>query len=286
MFKKITATMLSVAIPIVGFAQYSDATLGTTTTSEAYIPSETIQITLDEDERLDPIEQLEIEIVLEGNFLDYVETNDFTELQNLLKECETRKENASQMANAARDCGYEEDHPVIKLAQAEWTAANDLAMVYQEKIDETKWAKAWKEYPVATQVWIYLTKTMGYNNYVTAGIMGNMMIECGGWSLKLDWTAVNKSSKCYGLCQWHPLYHKEVQGGDLQAQLDYAYKSFPEVLSRYAFEYKKGFTYQQFLALTDAREAAKAFCLIYERPGGYNPARGDLAIKAYDYFVN
>ena len=286
MLKKITATVLSAVIPLMGFAQYSDATFGTTTTSEAYIPSETIQITLEQDENLDPIEQLDIKIELEGNFLDYVETNDFMELKDLLQECNARKENASQMADAARNCGYEEDHPIIELAQREWVAANELALIYQEKINETRWAKAWQEYPVATEVWIYLTETMGYSNYVAAGIMGNMMAECGGLTLQLDWTAVNKSSKCYGLCQWHPRYHQEVQGADLKGQLDYAYKSFPEVLSRYAYQYSYGFTYQKFLALTDVREVARAFCLIYERPGGYDSRRGDYAVKAYDYFVN
>lgn len=286
MFKKITATILSAVIPVMGFIQYSDAVLGTTTTSEAYIPSETIQITLDEDKSHYPIEPLEIEIDLEGNFLTYVDTEDFTELTNLLNECNERKATASQMANAARNCGYAEDHPVIELAQREWAAANDLALIYQEKINENKWSTAWNEYPVATEVWIYLTETMGYSNYVAAGIMGNMMAECGGCGLNLDWTAINKSSKCYGLCQWHPLYHQEVQGANLQEQLDYAYKSFPEVLSRYAFQYSKGFTYQKFLALTDVHEVARAFCLIYERPGGYDPRRGEFAARAYDYFVN
>lgn len=63
------------------------------------------------------------------------------------------------------------------------------------------------------------------------------------------------------------------------------YTSFPTVISRYAYTYKQNFTYEQFLKLVDVREAAEAFCIIYERPGGYDTRRGECAAKAYDYFV-
>ena len=288
MLQKISAVVLICAMFMatgIGSAPVNE----TTTTSEAYIPSEHIIQTAIPDEQQLAVQQIYIqvpnEINLEGNLLIYIETTDYMELRSLLEECESRKNSASQMANAARDCGYPEDHPIIQLAQKEWHTADRLAQRYAYDMKNLKYAQAWEDYPVATEVWLYLTNTMGYNNYVAAGIMGNMMIECGGLTLDLDWTAVNKYSRCYGLCQWHPRYHPDVQGGNLQNQLDYMYTSFPAVISRYAYTYKQNFTYEQFLKLVDVREAAKAFCIIYERPGGYDARRGECAAKAYDYFV-
>ena len=258
------------------------------TTSEAYIPSENIIMQIAEtDEVLQPVERIMIEVPVElqGNLLSYVETDDYFTLQSLLEECELRKTYASQMADSARTCGYPEDHPVITLAKDEWHTANHLSTLYEEKLQNIEYAQAWREYPVATETWIHLTEVMGYSDYVAAGIMGNMMVECGGYTLNLEWDIVNPSSGCYGICQWHPKYHAEVQGANLKSQLSYATISFPQILSRYASSYKANFSYQEFLQMTDVRAIAKAFCLIYERPGGYNTQRGECAVKAYNYFV-
>ena len=157
-----------------------------------------------------------------------------------------------------------------------------------ELIERYRWDHRMLEYPVATQVWLFLTNEMGYSEFVAAGIIGNMMAECGGQTLKLDWTAVNKKSGCYGLCQWHPKYHKEVQGGNLAAQLNYMKTSIPKGMSQqWALNaYRKGFTYEEFLALQDPAEAAYAFCVIYERPGpGSYEKRRENALKAYEYFA-
>lgn len=288
MLQKISAVILTCTMFMatsLGSVPANDAT----TTSEAYIPSECIIQTAVPDKQQLEIKQIYIQVPveanLEGNLLTYTETTDYTELHSLLEECESRKDNASKMAEAARNCGYPEDHPIIQLAKEEWHTANDLAQRYAYDMKNAKYAQAWEEYPVATEVWLYLTNAMGYNEYVAAGIIGNMMIECGGFTLNLDWSAVNKYSGCYGLCQWHPRYHQEVQGGDLKVQLEYMYTSFPALISRYAYTYQQNFTYDKFLRLVDAREAAKAFCIIYERPGGYDARRGECAVKAYDYFV-
>lgn len=286
MLQKISATILTCTMFMatnLGPVPANDVT----TTSEAYIPSETIVQTAIADQPRPIVERIIIKIPteLKGNLLSYTETDNFLSLIQLRDECELRKLNASQMAEAARNCGYPEDHPIIRLAQEEWHNANNLAIIYTKKIDATNLSNAWKEYPVATEVWLYLTDTMGYSNYVAAGIIGNMMAECGGLTLNLDWTMINAFSECYGLCQWHPRYHQSVQGANLQEQLAYTYTSFPEILSRYASLYQQGFSYDKFLAMTDVREIAKAFCLIYERPGGYDVRRGECAAKAYDYFV-
>lgn len=288
MLQKISAAILTCTM-FIATSLGSGAANDATTTSEAYIPSEHIIQTVAPDQQQLEIQQIYIQVPveanLEGNLLTYVETTDYAELCSLLEECESRKDNALKMADAARNCGYPEDHPIIQLAKKEWHTADDLAQQYAYDIKNAKYAQAWEEYPVATEVWLYLTNAMGYNEYVAAGIIGNMMVECGGLTLDLDWFAVNKYSGCYGLCQWHPRYHQEVQGGDLKAQLEYMYTSFPALISRYAYTYQQNFTYEKFLKLTDVREAAKAFCIIYERPGGYNTRRGECAAKAYDYFV-
>ena len=164
--------------------------------------------------------------------------------------------------------------------------ADEYFVIMSTEEERIKWEARRAEYPVATEVWLYLVDEMGYNKYVAAGILGNMMAECGGQTLKLNWTAVNKSSGCYGLCQWHPKYHKEVQGADLQGQLQYISKSFPNVIKRYAYLYKSNFTYEDFLALQDPGEAAYAFCIIYERPGpGSYEKRRENAMKAFQYFA-
>lgn len=151
-----------------------------------------------------------------------------------------------------------------------------------------KWEKRYEEYPTATTVWRYLTEDMGYSDYVAAGIIGNMMAECGGQTLELKWNAKNKSSGCYGLCQWHPRYYKEIQGANLDTQLEFIATSFPDVLSRYlSVYYKKSFTYKDFLAMEDPGEIAYAFCVTYERPGsGSHTQRRTNAVKAYEYFTS
>lgn len=151
-----------------------------------------------------------------------------------------------------------------------------------------KWEKRYEEYPTATTVWRYLTEDMGYSDYVAAGIIGNMMAECGGQTLELKWNAKNKSSGCYGLCQWHPRYYKEIQGAGLDTQLEFIATSFPDVLSRYlSVYYKRGFAYEDFLAMEDPGEIAYAFCVAYERPGpGSYVQRRTNAVKAYEYFTS
>lgn len=160
-----------------------------------------------------------------------------------------------------------------------------LAIVKAE--EEALWEQRAQEYPVATEVWLFLKEELGYSDAVCAGIMGNLMAECGGQTLKLKWNAVNKKTGCYGLCQWHPKYYPELQNTGLSEQLEHMKTSFPKVLSRYlSICYKEDFTYEDFLALEDPAEVAYAFCVTYERPGpgSYNQ-RMKNAEKAYEYFT-
>ena len=117
----------------------------------------------------------------------FVDTRDLKELRALMEECEANMTAAHDMAEAARVLGYEESHDVIELASEEWERANELYVRYKEIYDEENaiWVARAEEYPVATYVWQFLDDA-GYNDYVIAGIIGNMMVECGGHTLALQ----------------------------------------------------------------------------------------------------
>ena len=53
----------------------------------------------------------------------------------------------------------------------------------------------------AERVWDYL-RSLGFSEAGTAGVLGNMMEECGGHTLYLKPQAINSSSGAFGLVQW------------------------------------------------------------------------------------
>ena len=249
-----------------------------TTTSEDYIPSETtIEAKIIE------------EPVLVSYNLDYVNTNDKNELKQLVTNCQKRKDDAVNMAAAARALGYEETHPVIILAKDEWKNANDYLTLYQTKYneilkaEEEAWNKKKAEYPEATTVWLYL-KGLGYNDYVIAGIMGNLMAEVGGQTLKLK--PYSQSNSYYGICQWNKAY-KGVWGGNLNKQCEFLKQTIAYEFNTYGSAYKKGFNYDSFLSLTNEKEVALAFAKCYERcDSDTYSIRQKNATKAFNYYVD
>jgi hypothetical protein len=208
-------------------------------------------------------------------------TKHIVSLWKVLADMDWRAENYCEASNKILN-EIERLNELDRLYRADY---EEIIRLEQEEL--AKWQNHQEEYPVATEVWLFLKNEMGYSDAVCAGIIGNMMAECGGQTLKLKWNAVNKKSGCYGLCQWHPKYYPELQNTGLSEQLEHMKTSLPKVLSRYlSICYKKGFTYEDFLALEDPAEVAYAFCLAYERPGpgSYNQ-RMKNAEKAYEYFV-
>lgn len=160
----------------------------------------------------------------------------------------------------------------------------DYQKIILEEAEKNKWEKRMEEFPIATTVWLYLTKEMNYNPYIAAGIIGNMMAECGGQTLHLKWWSCNSTGH-YGLCQWSPGY--AMQGTTLEQQLEFMSISFPKDMPRWSWLYEKGFTYEDFLNMTDAYEAAVAFCVIYERPKTPNiERRGRNALIVLEYFTS
>ena len=139
----------------------------------------------------------------------------------------------------------------------------------------------------AQQVWTYL-KSYGYSDSVAAGIIGNMMRECGGDTLNLDWNIVGhyNGDEFYGLCQWCLKYTPSgFKGSTIKEQCEYLQKTIKSEFANYGGNYN-GITYSQFLK-SDTRTAAIAFERVYERCGDYaneDTRRANNAEKAYNKF--
>ena len=239
------------------------------------------------------------------------------QLVDLIAEAQEVKDNAHTMAESARNLGWEEDDKLIKELQDRWADADEDQKKYQTDLDvillneaeaarkaeeerlaaeqaareaeeaarraeEAKWATKAAEYPAATQIWRYM-KALGWNDYVCAGIMGNLMAEVGGQTLDIRYTL--SSSGYYGMCQWSRGY-SQVWGAGLETQCDFLRDTIKYEIDTYGFKYQKGFNFNSFLNMTDAQQAALAFAKSYERCGsGSYGVRQSNALKAYKYFV-
>lgn len=213
------------------------------------------------------------------------QSTNLTELQEAIDVYASKKDNAHNMAEAARDLGYEEDHYVIELAKEEWSDANDQYIYYNSLYEqvEAEWQTKKNEYPEATTIWLYL-KNLGYNNYVCAGIMGNIMAEVGGQTLNID--PYLKTGQYSGICQWTSSY-SDARNSNLNDQLNLLSDTIQYEFDTYGKLYKKNFDYSDFLNLSDEKDAALAFAKCYERCGsGSYSVRQKNATKAYEYFVN
>lgn len=136
------------------------------------------------------------------------------------------------------------------------------------------------EYEYANYIWNYL-QDLGYNDYVCAGILGNIMVEVGGGTLALQPTIENKYH--YGICQWNKKYYSDVVGSSLEAQCDFLRDNIEYEINTFG----KKYDYKSFIALQDEQEAALVFAKSYERcgSGGYNK-RQNCATTAYKYFTS
>ena len=206
------------------------------------------------------------------------------ELLSLMKPYTDKMNSARQMEKAALELGYSENHYVIQLARQEYQEAQEACAPYQEIYDslEARWSEKEAEYPEATQIWTYL-KNLGYNDYVCAGILGNIMAEAGSNTLNIQPLV---QGGFYGICQWNQAY-SEVWGASLEEQLDFLRDTIEYELDTFGYAYGKDFDYGAFLQLTDEKDAALAFSKCYERnaPSSYN-IRQVNATKALEYFTS
>lgn len=143
-------------------------------------------------------------------------------------------------------------------------AKTDYFITYStgaEILSAMKTDKMKAEHEAAGEVYGYLRK-QEYSNAVIAGILGNMMAECGGQTLDLQWRLYGGGGRYYGLCQWNLYYCPDANGLDVTGQLDYLMDTIEENMTRFGGDYK------YFCGLEDAGEAAKYFANYYERGSG------------------
>lgn len=285
----IWAVIIMIALTITVFATEVLAPAAETsepvaTISEADIPSEATFPELTEPE--------EVVIVLDTVVVERVEPTTYDEANSLLDEAMKRQETAQIVLDGLTELGYEPDHPAIVMAYAELENRTADIAYYQEKQTEWKEIHKWEvrasEYPVATQVWLYMKEEFGWSNTVCAGIMGNMMAECGGcWTSDLDWDV--SSSSGYGMIQW--------LGGRKQ-QLFNIYGSSPSIEDQLNFMKDElfgtnGVTKQvtdsqldKIINADNPEDCAYAFACYFERCGkDHRWVRRDYARRAYEYFV-
>lgn len=142
-----------------------------------------------------------------------------------------------------------------------------------------------REYPTATDIWREL-KNFGFNDYVGAGIMGNLMVETGGKTLNIKPYDYSSSRNYYGICQWSKNFYPKVHGTSLEYQIQFLFDTIEYEFNTFGDKYKKGFTYEDFCNLQDTKEAALAFAKVYERCAGGYTGRKNCAVKAYEYYVS
>lgn len=105
-------------------------------------------------------------------------------------------------------------------------------------------------------------RASGFNNEVSAGIIGNMMAECGGQTLDLQWWIHGDGKQYYGLCMWDLSYAKDLDGSNVPEQMNYLLRTLQTHMEMF------GGSYEYFMSMTDAGDAAKYFNSYYERGAG------------------
>ena len=238
-----------------------------------------------------PTEEVKVpEVLKHFKEMTYVESNDKAVLT---AELETCKDYEFRLINLMNNKDLVDERHLV---EEELIDVRGLISEYQEQVSaieaeeariEAMWSEKSGEYPVATQVWRYMKEELGWNDYVCAGVMGNMMAEVGGQTLNLDpYLYGHSGANYYGLCQWSSRYYPSIQGADVDAQLDFLASTVKKELDTYGYLFRNGLDYEAFCDLTDAEDAAMAFAKAYERCGsGSYGVRQTNALKAYNYFV-
>lgn len=276
---------IGTAIGLTASANQSIPTEPVTTISEAYIPSEPSEPVLE----TEPEEEI---IILEVVEVERVEPATLDEANTALEDAIFRRDTTKSVYEGLLLLDYDTEHPAVVMAKTDFENAEADVEYYTEqqliRQEEENWRVRAEEYPVATQAWLYMKNELGFSDIVCAGIMGNMMAECGGcWTSDLDWDV--SSSSGFGMIQW--------LGGRKQ-QLFSIYGSNPSVENQLDFVkdelygtngVTKQVTDSQLDKIINAEtpeDCAYAFACYYERCGeGHRWVRRDYARHAYEYFV-
>lgn len=278
-------TGLIAAITINTSANQFVSTKPVTTISEAYIPSESSTSVIE----TEPEEEI---IILENVEVERVEPTTLEEANTALENAIFRKDTTASVYEGLLLLGYTEEHPAVVMAKTDLQNAEEDVEYYTEqqliRQEEENWRVRAEEYPVATQAWLYMKNELGFSDIVCAGIMGNMMAECGGcWTSDLDWDV--RSYSGYGMIQWL---------SSRKQQLFSIYGDNPSVENQLNFMkdelygtngVTKQVTDSQLDKIINAEtpeDCAYAFACYYERCGeGHRWVRRDYARRAYEYFV-
>ena len=280
MKKQIVAMMLAVITVLMCCAFTLQAEANESAPEVKYV-TRTVEVEVDKSFKVDKIKEFE-----DPNLNTYT----MTQLQVLIEAERADQEAAHKLAESARKLGWPEESEPIASSKNEWSNAQLAIEAYDAKYKElyakskeAKWETKAAEYPAATQIWRYM-KNLGWNDYVCAGIMGNLMAEVGGQTLDIQYWL--KDNGYYGMCQWNKAY-SNIWGADLETQCDYLKNTIKYEIDTFGYAYRKGFNLDSFLAMSNERDAALAFAKCYERCSSrtYN-IRMNNAEKAYNYFVN
>lgn len=285
----VIAVLVALSMSLTVYAMSKDNTVSANepvaTISEAYIPSETSEPVLE----TEPEEEV---ITLEVVEVERVEPTTLEEANTALENAIFRRDTTASVYEGLLLLGYVEEHPAVVMAKTDFQNAEADVEYYTEqqliRQEEENWRVRAEEYPVATQVWLYMKNELGFSDIVCAGIMGNMMAECGGcWTSDLDWDV--SSSSGYGMIQWL---------GGRKNQLFSIYGSNPSIENQLNFMkdelygtngVTKQVTDSQLDKIINAEtpeDCAYAFACYYERCGeGHRWVRRDYARRAYEYFV-
>lgn len=153
--------------------------------------------------------------------------------------------------------------------------------------EDAFWEYAKAQYPAATEIWLTM-KSYGWTDAACAGIMGNIMRECGGDSLKyINPNLYNRTNTHYGLIQWSKRYYPDIQPTatwtpSVEEQLTYLRYT---IINQKSLHHNYGFTEGYLLTATSYKEVAKVFCEGYERPNEVGTRRERNAETAWEYFV-
>ena len=260
------------------------------TFSEDYIPSETSS---SESSTLTNIDNPKEEvIILDTVEFKRVEPTTYEEATSLLEKAITNQELAKSIYQNLITLGYPDNHPAVVMAQTNIENANIEVTYYQEQFtiweEKHKWEVRAAEYPVATQAWLYMKNEFGWNDTVCAGIIGNMMAECGGcWTSDLNWQS--NSSSGYGLIQWVSNRRKELfsiygNNPSIEDQLNFMKDELYGTNG--VTKQVEDWQLKKIMEASSPEECAYAFATYFERCGaGHRAPRRGYAKRAYEYFV-
>ena len=182
---------------------------------------------------------------------------------------------------------------VYEILKPEFLYIDELNSKYLADFKElNKWEKRKEEYPVATEIWLYMRNEFGWSEETCAGILGNMMAEVGGGTLNLNNWASDSSSG-YGLIQWVGGRYRGIKARygnqpTVTEQLIYMYNELigSDGLTQQVNERELNIILNKSGSESPER-IAYIFACYYERCASYTRApRKDFARIAYEYFVD